>query len=196
MQFDKIEVNDGIEYGMMLCDSRLVYIKVGNGGSIFGYNNKYLEIATDVVRKYGCSVLVASNPLEVREKENIDRDMSFINYSFPLYVKSIFGLGVSNGGVMFLQNAYRYPEICSVLTINAPLMINWLRTRRGIEKVEQTVHCMYGTKDPSYRYIELLQLVENVQIIAVEGADHNFTQHYKEFRNAVDLFFDSNGKNT
>lgn len=191
MEFDKVEIWNGAQYGSIIGNKTLVYIKVGQGGSAFGYHKKYLEIATDIACKYGCSVLVASNPGDMREAENIERDMSYIQSRFPDHIEEIRCMGVSNGGQMFLQQAWKYPLIRRVLSINAPLFINWDKTKMGIMVSTRPFVCMYGTEDMSYRFAGLLEQFENVKVVTVEGADHHFSQHYAEFRYAVNLLFES-----
>lgn len=191
MDFDRIEDYQGAQYGTINGNHTLLYIKAGMGGGIFGYHKKYIEIATDVASKYGCSVLVASNPGDMREADNIARDMSYIQSSFSNHIREIRCMGVSNGGQMFLQQAWRYPLIHSVLSINAPLSINWHQTKMGIMVAARPFVCIYGTKDPSYKYTGLLNQFENVTLMKVDGANHNFSQHYAEFRYAVNTLFES-----
>ena len=51
-----------IEYGIVNGNNTIVFIKVGQDGSIFGYQNKYLDIAFELNRKHGYTVIVSSNP--------------------------------------------------------------------------------------------------------------------------------------
>ena len=60
-----------------------------------------------------------------------------------------------------------------MLSINAPLMINYHgKTLPGIKKLgSDRLTMIYGSLDPSYKYIPFVQKYAEVQII--EGADHN-----------------------
>lgn len=196
MSFDKVEDYQSAQYGVINGSRRLLYIKAGHRGTIFGYHNKYLEIATDASTKYGCSVLVASNPGDMREAENIARDMSYIQNCFSNQIEEIRCMGVSNGGQMFLQQAWKYPLIHSVLSINAPLFINWHKTKMGLMVAPRPFICMYGTNDQSYQFAGLLEQFSNVKIVTVEGADHRFSQHYAEFRYAVNMLFETDADDT
>ena len=49
-----------VEYGVKYGDGRIVFVKVGLGGDIPGYEGKYLRIAEHLRAKYGCSVICAS----------------------------------------------------------------------------------------------------------------------------------------
>ena len=56
-------------------------------------------------------------------------------------------------------------------------MINWPKTKRGIERFEgEFVEMIYGTKDPSYGYYEILNCINSSKFKCrtVEDADHNF----------------------
>ena len=62
MQFDNTVQVDNIDYGFIKGNNSIVFIKSGLGGDCFGYENKYLKIALRLKERYGCSVIVASNP--------------------------------------------------------------------------------------------------------------------------------------
>ena len=181
--YDEIVTLDiGIEYGIIKGNNKVLYIKVGNGGSIYGYNNKYIEISKDANEKVGCTVIVASNPIHIRELDNIKSDMTFINKYMNYNIKEIYAFGHSNGGVILSNYSFEYELIKRVLIINAPLNINWHKIKEGLSNSQAKVTCLYGTNDPSYKYIELLKTIKNIKIIEVEKADHNFSNHYNEFR--------------
>ena len=186
VMYDEIVTHDtGIEYGIIKGSNKVLYIKVGNGGSIYGYNNKYLEIATDANEEVGCTVVVASNPINIREFDNIKSDMTFIDTYMNYDIKEIYAFGHSNGGVILSNYSFEYELIKRVLIINAPLNINWHKIKEGLSNSQAKVTCLYGTNDPSYKYIELLKAIKNIEIVEVEKADHNFSDHYNEFRNAT-----------
>ena len=42
----------------------VVFIKAGLTGSIYGYENKYLQMSENLNRRFGVTVFVASNPEE------------------------------------------------------------------------------------------------------------------------------------
>ena len=64
MKFDKI-IKDGlIEYGIINGNNTIVLIKSGANGSLYGYNNKYLTIASRINKEYGYTVICSSNPFD------------------------------------------------------------------------------------------------------------------------------------
>lgn len=185
MKYEQVIKSENlIEYGIINGDNTLLYIKVGNGGSIYGYNNKYIEIATKSHEKTGCTVLVASNPLEINEINNIENDMEFIKQYFNDIIEKIYAFGHSNGGVILSNYSYKFDLIKKVLIINAPLNINWHKIKEGLLKSNSEMVCIYGTKDPSYRYLEMLKNIDNIKVIEVIDADHDFSNSYNEFINA------------
>lgn len=181
--FDNVVEKSKIEYGIINGSSKLLFIKVGNGGSICGDENKYLRISQKIHGKYGCSVLVAGNPVEINIKDSIARDIEFIEESFP-HVCEISAFGHSNGGQMLVSYAYTCPMIKDVLAVNVPLMINLHKTKEGIKNFcGNKMHMVYGEKDPSFRYIEILNssLSPKFSYSTVKNADHMFENMTDEF---------------
>lgn len=178
--FDEVVVrqyNDNIiEYGIILgASERVLLIKTGQGGSIYGYNNKYLTLAWTIHEKYEVSVMVSSNPYDRTDSlgKAIELLKERMTDSFEIYY-----MGVSNGAILGARYGYCYPEIKKMLLVNGPLMINWLQTKKGIERFRnERVTFVYGSEDPSYDYRETISLIQSeseVILVIVEGADHNF----------------------
>ena len=161
----------GIFHGSMPC----VYLKTGNGGTIYGHDGKYYEIAKAVNETTGRFVCVASNPVD--EDCDLVEEIAGLQAVYPEVCEIIY-IGYSNGAYVGAQQAWKVSIIKHALLINAPLMINFFRTKEGAEKFKgEQMMFIYGDKDPSFQYFELLELIENdlVQSFYVEGADHNFT---------------------
>ena len=61
-QFGDITV---IDYGIIKGSSNIIlFIKSGQDGSMYGYENKYLKIAKNINKKYGATVICSSNPFD------------------------------------------------------------------------------------------------------------------------------------
>lgn len=182
--FDAIQSNtNNIEYGIIRGNDKLFYIKVGNGGSIYGFRNKYLCIAKQINEEYGFSVLVASNPVELSIRDSIIYDIESIEKIFPS-TKHIYAFGHSNGGQMLISYAYLYPKIKRVLCVNVPLTINLHKTKEGISNFDgEYMIMLYGEKDPSFRYVEILNTFKSSKFnyYIIKNADHNFKDMFKEF---------------
>ncbi len=191
IEFDKYDSSNGIQYGQIQGNSTLLYIKVGAGGTILGYNNKYIKMAIDANRRYGCSVLVASNPDNILERCSLNYDMEFIHNHIDQCDIKILGMGISKGGLMFLQHAWRYTDITNVLVLNAPLMINTGRMLKGIANANCHFTCLYGSLDPSFPYVGLLEAYKNVKLIRIQGANHHFSEHSETFQNSINYLFES-----
>lgn len=181
--FDRIVEKNGIEYGIINGNERLFFIKVGNGGNIYGDESRYLRISQQIRNTYGCSVLVASNPVEKTIKDSIVLDLEFIKDSFRDVVE-VVAFGHSNGGQMLASYAYLYPIIKKVLAVNVPLMINLHKTKEGILSFEGTkMHMVYGDRDPSFRYLAVLNACVSSKFgySVVENANHDFKNMLDEF---------------
>ena len=53
-----------IDYGIMEGNNKIIFIKSGQDGTIYGYQNKYLNIAYTINKKYGYTVICSSNPFD------------------------------------------------------------------------------------------------------------------------------------
>ena len=181
-----------IEYGIMNGNSTIVFIKAGQNGSIYGYENKYLTMANTINEKYGYTVICSSNPFDGTNP--LDNAMEVISQ----YVKTrgfddylIYYMGTSNGAIIGAQFGYMYPQIRRMLLVNAPLMINLHKTKQGIEKFEgEQVVMIYGDQDPSYRYIETLNTIKNniFRYYVAKGQDHYFSKDTVDFKELPELY--------
>ena len=65
LKFDKeihSSFNDEvIDYGIVEGNNTIVFIKAGQDGSLYGYQNKYIKMARRLNKKYGCSVICIMN---------------------------------------------------------------------------------------------------------------------------------------
>lgn len=182
-----------IEYGIVNGNNTIVFIKVGQDGSIFGYQNKYLDIAFELNRKHGYTVIVSSNPFD--GSNPLDFDLENISeYCKKNSIKNyrIFFMGHSNGAKIGNIWGYKYKKIKKMLLINSPIFINWLNQKEGLKQIiDKDVLIVYGDKDQSYRYVELYNPLLNNQIKlkVVNNADHDFTGLLSEFKNLAYDFF-------
>ena len=191
--FDKIGKiicnGNEVEYGFISGDNRVVYIKSGMGGSYLGYEDKYLKIADRLHERCGCSVICVSNPVPLP----IDVDLAILNE----FVKSlgcdnpeIYFFGHSNGCVKGLEIAAKGILFKRMVLINMPLMQNFHKTVNWIKLIPTTeMVTVYGQKDPSYSYIPFLECknLSNVEIVKIQGADHNFRGMMSEFLELSDM---------
>ena len=76
--------NTIIEYGLINGNNTILLIKTGSEGTIYGYKNKYLELAKYVSSIYGFTVIVSSNPRTGINSNQLADAIKFID-SLPLY---------------------------------------------------------------------------------------------------------------
>lgn len=180
-----------IDYGIVYGNEKIVFIKTGVDGNIKGYQDKYPKMAHRVHQRLGATVICASNPdAEYAAQEVADKDMiakvavdcGFANYE-------VYFVGTSDGGYQNLRLAQQMPQARKFLGINASLIdIDDLMSRlQKLPCVSKTL--VYGTKDEAYRYTPALQAMvcDNLEIITVEGANHEFTDMVNEFIVLIDL---------
>lgn len=175
-----------IDYGIIKGNNKMVFIKVGQNGSIYGYKNKYLKISESLNKKYGYTIICSSNPYD--NNITLDNDMLVINtYCKDNKIKKydIYFIGYSKGGTIGAQFGYKYSNIKRMLLINSPLMINYHKTKYGLSKFNQEqVVMIYGDLDPSYKYTELLNGINNKKFkyFIIKGQDHHFSKSMAEFK--------------
>ena len=160
----------GVNMGYIPGSEKVLFIKTGQGGSIYGYENKYLDLALRFNEKYGFSVFVSATVED--DKNTFDRDMLVVDKVFVNQSYQIYYLGVSKGGLIGMWHGSENEKIVKMVTINAPLMINYhSKTRPAIERLGDKLWMVVGSLDPSYDYTPFLKGRANVKII--KGADHN-----------------------
>ena len=163
--------NDQINIGYIPGSSKVLFIKTGQGGTIYGYENKYLDLAIEVNDKYGWSVFVSATSSDSREA--YERDMQLLEQCLSTTEYEVCYLGVSKGGLTGIWHGADNPKVKRIISLNAPLMINFhSKTLPGIKKLgKEKLTMVYGSLDPSYKYVPFVEKYVNVQII--EGANHN-----------------------
>ncbi len=147
------------QFGIICGRDTIIFIKTGKGGDIYGYDNKYLNIADMLHERYGYSCVVSANP--VGSKAEISEELETF-YQYISEAREIFYVGISNGALAGAQQCWKSRLITKALLINGPLMINWPQTREGAEKFRgKDMHFVYGERDPSARYAGLIDLIDN-----------------------------------
>ena len=187
MEYDDFLSFRGVEFGLMKGENGLLIVKTGSGGNIYGRDNKYVTLASRIADSHKFSVMVSDNPLEIAAEENMSITMSVASdYASSLNDgSSIYYFGVSKGGQYGAMYGYRYTFVKKWLLLNMPLMINWHKSRAGLMNMtsSQEATIVFGEKDPSSPYSELIDLLkkENIKRVIIPAADHNFSNDVEEF---------------
>ena len=173
-----------IDYGIVEGNNIIVFIKTGQNGSLYGYQNKYIKMAKRLNQKYGCSVICSSNPFDGNNP--LDNAMVIIEYyakRFDDY--KIYYLGYSNGALIGAWFGVKYPKIKRMALVNGPLMYNLHKTKEGALSFKgESINFIYGEHDQSIGYIELLKSIENdkIKVFIEEGQDHHFSKSEEDFQ--------------
>lgn len=191
--FDKIleYTIDGyvIRYGIKMGQGSLVFVKTGLGGDIPGYEGKYLRIANRLNEKYGCTVICASNPIEVKCHAEIDRGViDRMVGEMCSDAPRMYFFGHSNGGIKGLELTTLGVRFERMMLVNTPLMVNMFKTKAMINAILDTEVCLiYGALDPSVPYLPFFDgKIPNVRARVFAGADHNFCGFTNEFIELAD----------
>lgn len=188
LKFDKeihSNFNDEIiDYGIVEGNNIIVFIKAGQDGSLYGYQNKYIKMARRLNKKYGCSVICSSNPFDGNNP--LDNAMEIIeDYAKIFDNYKIYYLGYSNGALIGAWFGVKYPKIKRMALVNGPLMYNLHKTKEGALSFKgESINFIYGEHDQSIGYIELLKSIENdkIKVFIEEGQDHHFSKSEEDFQ--------------
>ena len=188
MQFDLIKsLGDGdnqIDYGFVFGGGRqkILLIKVGQDGSIYGYRNKYLKLACEMRDLYGFSMVCASTPSS--DINQMAQLAEVVKSEFEIGGQTkIYFMGISMGASIGCIGRSLFPEISRFLLVNPPLMINTTRMCRSAKTFDgDMMTFVFGSLDPSAHLAGLLKLHEreNMRVVIVSGQDHHFSRN--EFR--------------
>ncbi len=186
-----LNVKSSLDYGIIYGNEGIVFIKSGRGGTYRSYEDKYLKMAIRLNSSHGYTVICASNPPEPNisydtDKAVIEKLIAERNFAdFELFL-----IGSSNGAYQNLFLANQLTNVKKIIGINMPLMINPHKITRellALDSVEKIF--VYGTEDPSFSYIPILETKDlpRFRVIRVKGADHNFKNKTDTFVELVDL---------
>lgn len=183
-----------IDYGIVEGNNIVVFIKAGQNGSLYGYQNKYIKMARRLKEKYGCSVICSSNPFDGNNP--LDNAMKVIeDYAKKFEEYKIYHLGYSNGALIGAWFGTKYPKIERMALVNGPLMFNYHKTKEGALSFKcESIYFIYGDHDQSIGYTDLLKGIENdrIKLFIENGQDHHFSKSDEEFQKILDkyLFYD------
>ena len=173
-----------IDYGIVEGNNIIVFIKAGQNGSLYGYQNKYIKMAKRLNKKYGFSLICSSNPFDGNNP--LDNAMEVIeDYAKRFDDFKIYYLGYSNGALIGAWFGIKYPKIKRMALVNGPLMYNLYKTKEGALSFKgESINFIYGEYDQSIGYVELLKSIENdkIKVFIEEGQDHHFSKSEEDFQ--------------
>lgn len=156
-------------------------IKGGQGGSAYGYQNKYLNLANEIRNKYGITVVSCATydePNSDNRMNQIAEDIALLNETCKSHPKILF-MGMSKGASLGSIEGNKIPQISRLFLINPPLMINLPRICHAAKNFNgEMMTFVFGSEDPSVKESRLLKLHErdNMKVITVPGQDHYFSK--------------------
>lgn len=172
-QYDKVIEK---QFGIIKGEKYLIFIKTGRGGSIEGFESKYLNICDFLFEKYGYTFVVSANPKD--SVCDLEEEIKCIGKYVGDYKEIIF-VGISNGAFIGAAQCRKIEKIKNAVLINAPLMINFHKIKEGAKKFRgDSMYFLYGEEDPSFRYIEILSSIKNnaCKYKIIKGEGHDFSK--------------------
>lgn len=183
----------GSQMSIVKGSTTMLFIKGGSGSTYYGYNNKYLDIARTINEKYGLTVAVSSNKLfsVIDLKAEFQSVFTAMNTNYQ-----VLFAGVSSGAVAASEQSPDIYDLQKLLLINPPFTISLPKVKKSLEaKKDATFNFVFGSNDPTYRFLPLLDKVKSqstINLKIVEGADHNFKGMEKEFKELFINFVENN----
>lgn len=161
----------------------MLFIKGGSGSTYYGYNNKYLDIARTINEKYGLTVAVSSNKLF--SVIDLKAEFQSVFTAMNTHYQVLFA-GVSSGAVAAIEQSPDIYDLQKLLLINPPFTISLPKVKKSLEaKKDVTFNFVFGSNDPTYRFLPLFDNVKtqsSINLKIVDGADHNFKGMENEFK--------------
>ncbi len=178
-----IDIENGYEirHGVIRGNSTVFFVKTGLNGSIYGYKDKYIKMAHEVNRAFGYTVVVSSNQYDgywgIRfgfTKDHLEKSIELIRL---LEGKKILLFAHSNGALMSLLHAYKYPEIKKMLLVNMPLHFSNIGTINKKAEIYRDLTLVYGSRDD----LGFLRKKIKHELIVIKGEDHHFSKGIYDF---------------
>ena len=181
-----------IQYGILLGNEKIVFIKVGAGRNIRGYQDKYLKMAHRVRERIGATVICSSNP-DISIEKHLGADKALIKKVITdcgLDNYELYFVGTSDGGEHSLRLSQQFYETVKFLGINS----SWCNIEDFIERVTSLPHVkkifVYGAMDYDFDIIVprlKARECDNLEVVILDGVDHDFTGRVDDFIALVDL---------
>ncbi len=168
--------------------NKAVIIIVGKWGTAKGYENKYVTIASWLVKKYWVNVFVVENPWISRDDPELffDSAINFVNekmkYIWFEKYKS-FVMGFSAWWHFVWRFSYKYSEIEKILLVNPVLRVDFEKLKTALLSFKWWITIVQWNKDTDYQFNPLLSQIINAKIEVLEWVDHQFTNDW-----GIDLF--------
>ena len=172
-KYDKVI---GKRFGIIKGEKNIVFIKTGRGGTIEGFENKYLNTCSLLFEKYGYTFVVSANPKD--SVCDFEEEIKSVDKYVGDY-KEIYFVGISNGASIGAAQCSKIERIRNAVLINAPLMINFHKIKEGAQNFRgERMYFLYGENDPSFRYIEILNSIKNTacKYKIIKGEGHDFSE--------------------
>lgn len=188
LKFDKIVKSNLediaiIEYGIIEGNNTIVFIKSGQNGSIYGYNNKYIKMAKRLNKKYKCTVICSSNPFDGNNP--LDNAFTVIEkYTSKFEDYKVYYLGFSNGALIGAYFGINYPKIKRMLLVNMPLIYDINLIKNNLNNFNnKKITIVYGSLDYSINSLENIKDIKSnrMDIKVVPNEDHYFSKDEEDF---------------
>ena len=195
LKFDKIVKSNLediaiIEYGIIEGNNTIVFIKSGQNGSIYGYNNKYIKMAKRLNKKYKCTVICSSNPFDGNNP--LDNAFTVIEkYTSKFEDYKVYYLGFSNGALIGAYFGINYPKIKRMLLVNMPLIYDINLIKNNLNNFNnEKVTIVYGSLDYSINLLENIKDIKSnrVDIKVILNEDHYFSKDEEDFYSLTEKY--------
>ena len=148
-------------------------------------------MAHRIHERIGATVICASNP-DTESTQLADDKAVILKIASELNLSEykVYFAGTSDGAYHILSLAKYFPQTVRLLCINPSFVEVETFKNKLIELPDANKTLIYGNKDEDYNlivpYIKELKC-NNLEVVTIDGADHQFTGMVEEFINLIDL---------
>lgn len=171
-----------------------VVIFTGIGESVDGYRDKYRQIAEYLYMKKGVSIFIVPVSSWTEKNSLIEETMAKIaEYYRQVQIEDyeLYLMGLSAGASFIINEHYKFERVTKILAINPVLYINLDKIILALNQSQIPITFVFAEKDPSCIFLKLVDLEKNGRnkVEIIEGADHEFSEHFDEFLLLPEKYF-------
>ena len=205
-------------YGFIYGEKRnaVLFVKVGRDGTVFGYHNKYLNMASYIAEKHGITVVVSSNPFcSYKWKDPLDDAVRmlceyFEEQQIDRIKRKVLYYGHSDGASMTAAYGKDYGIFDAFLLSNLPLpaigeedddrdayseAIKIMLNMTGINDSKRLI-LVYGENDTGCKTYEHIMASlsadygQTFEVHVIKNEEHSISEPVVKI--LPELFFDEN----
>lgn len=187
-----VTIDCSLDFAIHPAESDVVLLTIpGVDGSLDGYESKYIRMVEGCQQQHGVAAVRIANPFitSYHWESNPRRILTYIADNIGSIAKGVGQprlkvVSHSAGASIIAKIAHEYDYITDLLLINPAQRLDGEAIRAGLQKTSAKVTVIFGEKDPSVAFADVLR-ADGHGVVIIPGADHNFSEEH--LRTFIDL---------